>query len=201
MFDTISGAVFEIEPEGLENRPGHGRAQALRYVDALIKANRNDQLNGYYLDWIYYNWWLTPFKLGQNSNWPGQYKTRLLKYVDLIADFSGPGVISYKFVLNENFYALSFTTMIVVIKMLQQSKYGSMLKNLLKNPFGDQQLQPEFVNICNQILLIVGLGVLVGTIIEDILTGGAGIPDDLLTIPLSLYLIELSQEMAMPIIN
>ena len=201
MFDIISGAIFEIEPEGLENSPNHGRSQALRYVDALIRARRNDQLNGYYLNIIYYNWWFTPFRLGQNNNWPGRYKRELFKYVDLIADFDGPGVITYKYVLNENFYALSLTAMIGVITMLQSSKYGSIFKDLFKNPFGNRQLQPDFVNICNQIILIAGLGILVGTVIEDVLTGGAGIADDPLTISLSLYLIGLSQEVALPIVN
>jgi hypothetical protein len=192
MFDTLTGAVFEIEPWFLaySTSPRHGAQQALNYV-LQLNASRNN-LRGTYYDGTPYDWRYATFRLGMKKDWPGKYRTVMPGFPSwyLVADYVMPGVISYWLEPN----GLIPVPVFVPNKKLVKSE----------NWKPQRALQPVYVlsfqEACGLAMVVVGGTILVVTIVEDVATLGLGTFDDVVTIPAGLLFINFGQRIAVPII-
>ena len=191
MFNSITGAVYEIEPWTLaySTSPNHGAQQALRYVLELdsVKNRLVGNHNG-----IPYNWSLAPFHLGTGLDWPGKYRTVMPGFpaLDLVADYVKPGVIS--FWLEANGF----------VPVPAWNPYRKYVKPENWNP--RQALQPAYVLSwqagCGEVLVVVGGAIIAVTIVEDAATFGIGTFDDVITIPGGLLFINIGQRLAVQVI-
>jgi RHS repeat-associated protein len=189
MFDSVTGDVYEIEPAGGFSE---GVRQVKGYVADLRAAAGAGDLTGRYFG-VPYNWNATLFHIGTEKGWPGKYKRQMPGFpaVDLVADYVGEGVVLYW--LEPNALSLLGAVPFVVPN-----------KRLVKPPNwvpGSQPAyQPAYVvswqEACRYTLVIVGGAIITVTIVEDLLSGGAGIPDDIVTVPAGILLIYWGQRAA-----
>jgi hypothetical protein len=200
MFNSVLGDVFEVEPVYLRNSTEHGVAQAKMYVEQLKQAARNGDLKGNYskvgLD-IPYNWNYYPFRfhLGYKYDWPGKFRSPLpgFPFVDLVANFAERGLILYW--LEPNLDAIA-----ALGYLLSQIEVPN--RRLVKPPNWSPQpgyaynSRIGFQIGCEQVLYIVGGAIIVLTIVEDIITLGAGTLDDAVTVSAGLWLIDLGTKSA-----
>jgi RHS repeat-associated protein len=189
MFNSALGDVYEVEP--WFNRAA-GANQVANYVTDLQRAAAppNSLLQGkYWLTGAPYNWNNAPFHIGTGMDWPGKLRTFMppFIYLDLVADYAGNGVVIYWFEPN----ALAAVPFLRVPnkKLVRQRNWVP----------GQPSLQPQVLSwdeACATAVIVVGGAMLTFTVVEDIATGGLGVPDDIVTVPAGIFLIYLGSRQA-----
>jgi hypothetical protein len=189
MFNAMTGDVYEIE--SCLSR-ATGVAQVEGYVaDLLAAAGRGDLAGEYY--GTPYNWNSTPFRVGTGIDWPGEFRRTMPGFsgVDLVADYVGTGVVMYWLEPNASvlFGALPF-----LVPNKRLVKPHNWVPGLQPVP------QPAYAvssqEVCGYGLIGLGVVIIVGTVAETILTGGAGVWNDAVTVPAGIYFINYGQRLA-----
>ena len=198
MFNSMTGDLYEVEPWFLANSPRHGAVQAAGYVTDLLAAASKGELTGTYGLVAAYDWNLTPYHLGTGVDWPGKLQMPMpgFPYVDLVADYTGPGVIQYWFEPN----AIGLGALAASLPLIVPNKRLVRPQNWQP---GTPVYQPAYVlslaEGCAYAVVAVGGTIIVVTILEDVFTLGVGLFDDALTVPVGLLFINLGQRMAVPV--
>jgi RHS repeat-associated protein len=101
MFNSLTGAVFEVEPIYLMNSPSHGQNQAQQYVTLLKNAANSNSLSGYFTRLgppEFFNWGSASYRLGVGLDWGQQLRISpypLLPAFDFVADYAKSGLVVF----------------------------------------------------------------------------------------------------------
>jgi len=197
MFNSLTGDVYEVEPV-YNTRPPHGQVQAQAYVDWLndaagIRALEVIPIWGGQVN----NWNLTLYDLGRPQDWPGRLRVTMAPvgyyFWYLIADYYEPGVVIYWFEPWSTIpYPLPFPY-----------PYREPNRRAIRRPGWSPVpvLEPSYVLVetgC-ELLIVVGGAVIAVTLVTDVT--GIGLIDDIITVPVGLYLIDLGNRTALLIPN
>ena len=196
IFNSVTGALFEIEPWFLANSTSHGVSQAMKYVVQMNMASDTNLLEGKYFG-IPYNWNETTFRLGLNSDWPGKYDKALYltSPIDLVANYAEPGLVLYWLEPN----ALGLALLAAGAPLIVPNK------RLVKTPGWKpgKASQPiyatSYSEACGKIIIVVGGLIMVVNIVENFATAGVGTLDDVVVVGSGLYFIDVGKKMAYPI--
>jgi hypothetical protein len=179
MVDTHYGTMFEIKPNnpaGLAN----GTIEVQNYVN---KANSNCN---------------PPTQIGTNWSKGTSYNATFLptstpnRY--LKAEYIGPGVVGYGYVTTTNPIP---SPVLVPQSVIDKLKH---LIDRLKNNVTDANKiiaeylhqHPELITYIKSAAIGAGVAIIIGTIIEDVLTMGAGILDDVASFALAYKIIRFA---------
>jgi hypothetical protein len=163
--NTLNGNIFEIKPDNLAGLT-NGTLEATNYV---LKANLNCN---------------PPLQLGTTWNLGNSYPTTILptrtpnKY--LKSEYKGPGVIGYSYINTPTPVPSP-----VLVPQTALDKLSELIERLRNNLADGSRIiaeymhqHPELVTYIKGAAISGGVAIIVSTILEDILTLGAGVADD-----------------------
>ena len=181
--------MYEVEPcYSRYKAPG----QVTGYVADLLAAAGRGDLEGEYFGTAF-DWNGTLFQVGRRQGWPGKFQTTIPGFpgVNLVADYVGAGVVMYW--LEPNASAL-FGALPFLVPNKRLVKPHNWVPGLQPVP------QPAYAvssqEVCGYGLIGLGAVIIVGTVAETILTGGAGVWNDAVTVPAGIYFINYGQRLA-----
>jgi RHS repeat-associated protein len=186
MFNSLLGDIYEIEPWYLQST---APIQVNGYITDLISASGSGELSGSYIG-VPYNWNFTPYHVGTGIDWPGKLRMPMPNFpmVDFVADFIGNGTVIYWFEPNP---------LVVTLPLLVPNKKLVRPRNWIP---GQLAPQPAYVisldEACGYGLIAIGGTIITVTVAEDFATAGAGIFDDVVTVPAGLLFINIGQRLA-----
>jgi len=202
MFNSVTGDVYEVEPWFLAHSSHHGVTQANSYVVDLITASQRHLLSGSYAGIVQYDWNSTAFHLGLGFDWPGKMREPMPGFplVDLVADYTEPGVVSYWLEPN----ALGLAAIAASLPLVVPNRRLVRPREWIPGQRAAQPASTLLVSeACGYAFVLVGGSLIVVTLVEDVATLGLGVFDDVVTIPAGLLLIDygLGLGVAIPIIE
>jgi hypothetical protein len=202
MFNSLTGDVYEIEPW---YKYTEGVAQVLRYMNELNSARIPPALllQGTYLG-AHYDWNNTVFHEGSRLDWPGKLRIPdpWYPYLNIVADYQAEGVVVYWHEVNP--WAVVMAAAMGTYDLFLPNKELFRPRDWVPGQYAPRPAYVISINqVCGYAVVAVGGAIIILTLAEDVLTGGAGIADDAITMPTGLLLVNwgLKQAAFVPVIQ
>jgi hypothetical protein len=183
LVNLLSNEIFEIKPSYNPISVSNGVTEVANYV---TKANI-----------------FCPVAIGsvggvwhQGTNYSKTYFPYKIPNQTLVAELVAPGVIGYKVENSSNFNPQPYPIVLPQDILAQLKELTERIRNYLST--ADQTLaeylsqHPGLVTYLKSQLVVAAVAIVVGTLVEDILTGGVGVLDDFASFTLAYRIVRFA---------